>query len=331
MGSLPHVGMPACGVSWPPASSVAVADDDGVDYEPGQGCHEAGRHAVSTGGTGPEEDHSRRIVRDEGLAPRSRSQGAAAGPDAEVVRARQPRSPICGEEVIVALRFCWAVLGAAAGQWLAPFLPELVARLRKVGELNLDDATAGQLVQMSAATIDRRLAADRAKLLPHGRSHTKPGSLLKDAIPIRTFAEWDDAVPEFVEIDLVGHEGGISPGEFCSTLTVTDIALGWTENRTVRNKAQRWVFDSLTGISVEFPFPIRGIDSDNGNEFINNHLLRYCETNQITFTRSRPGKSNDGAHVEQKNWAVVRQVAGYHRYDTEAELQLLNRRRRRGR
>jgi hypothetical protein len=149
--------------------------------------------------------------------------------------------------------------------------------------------------------------------------------LLKDAIPIRTWAEWDDAVPGFVEIDLVGHEGGNSSGDFCSTLTVTDIATGWTENRTVKNKAQRWVFEALVEISAAFPFPIKGIDSDNGSEFINAQLLRYCEENKITFTRSRPGNKNDGAHVEQKNWAVVRQVAGYHRYDTDAERLLLNR------
>jgi hypothetical protein len=132
-------------------------------------------------------------------------------------------------------------------------------------------------------------------------------------------------LPGFVEIDLVGHEGGNSSGDFCSTLTVTDIATGWTETRTVKNKAQRWVFDALVEISAGFPFPIKGIDSDNGSEFINAHLLRYCETNEITFTRSRPGNKNDGAHVEQKNWAVVRQVAGYHRYDTDAERLLLNR------
>jgi hypothetical protein len=148
---------------------------------------------------------------------------------------------------------------------------------------------------------------------------------LKSQIPIRTWADWNEDQPGFVEIDLVGHEGGNSSGDFCSTLTVTDIATGWTENRTVKNKAQRWVFEELTEISAAFPFPVRGIDSDNGSEFINDQLLRYCETNKITFTRSRPGNKNDGAHVEQKNWAVVRQVAGYHRYDTEAERVLLNR------
>jgi hypothetical protein len=140
---------------------------------------------------------------------------------------------------------------------------------------------------MSAATIERRLAPDRAKLAVRGRSHTKPGSLLKDAIPMRTWADWDDAVPGFVEIDLVGHEGGNSRGEFAFTLTVTDIATGWVENRAVRNKAQRWVFEALVDIRAHLPFPLRGIDSDNGSEFINHHLLRYCTEQQITFTRSR--------------------------------------------
>lgn len=215
-------------------------------------------------------------------------------------------------------------MGAPAGKRIAPFLGELVPKLRACGELDISDETAASLCSMSAATIDRRLVADRAKLGIRGRSHTKPGSLLKDSIPIRTWAQWDDAVPGFVEIDLVGHEGGNAAGEHCYTLTVTDIATGWTENRSVRNKAQKWVFAALEDITASFPFPIIGIDSDNGSEFINWHLLRWCEANKITFTRSRSGNSNDGAHVEQKNWAIVRTLAGYHRYDTEAERLLLN-------
>ena len=107
---------------------------------------------------------------------------------------------------------------------------------------------------MSAATIDRRLAGERAKMIVCGRSHTKPGSLLKSQIPIRTWADWDDAVPGFVEIDLVGHEGGVASGEFCFTLTVTDIATGWTVNRSVRNKAARWVFEALEHVVACFPF-----------------------------------------------------------------------------
>jgi len=132
-----------------------------------------------------------------------------------------------------------------------------------------------------------------------GRSHTKPGSLLKSQIPIRTWSDWDDAVPGFVQIDLVGHEGGNSSGEFCFTLTVTDIATGWMVNRSVRNKAAVWVFEALQHVIGQFPFPIKGIDSDNGSEFINEHLLRWCIDNKVTFTRSRAGNKNDGAHVEQ--------------------------------
>src|SRR5664280_1460380 len=230
--------------------------------------------------------------------------------------ARRARTPKYDTDTVVALRFCWAVLGAPTGKRLAPMMGELVPTLRRFEELTLTEETAAALVAMSATTMDRRLAQDRARLTLRGRSHTKPGSLLKDAIPVRTWAQWDDAVPGFVEIDLVGHEGGNAVGEHCYTLTVTDIATGWTENRSVRNKAEKWVFEALMDIRAAFPFPIIGVDSDNGSEFINWHLLRWCEQNQTTFTRTRSGNSNDGAHVEQKNWAVVRTVVGYHRYDT---------------
>ena len=243
----------------------------------------------------------------------------------KIVRERKARPPIYGEDVIVVLRFCWAVMGAASGKRMAPFLGELVPVLRAFGELRIGDQTATAVCAMSAATIDRRLAPDRAKLQVRGRSHTKPGSLLKDSIPMRTWADWEDAVPGFVEIDLVGHEGGVPSGEHAYTLTVTDIATGWTENRSVRNKAQKWVFAALMDIRDHLPFPLLGIDSDNGSEFINHHLFAWCTEHQVTFTRSRSGTKNDGAHVEQKNWTQVRQIAGYHRYDTAAELELLNR------
>ena len=242
----------------------------------------------------------------------------------KIVKPRPPRPPKYGPKVVAALIFCWAVLGMPAGKRLAPMLGALVAVLRRFGELDIDDDTAALLVGMSAATIDRRLAGERRSHELKGRSHTKPGSLLKSQIPIRTWADWDDAVPGFVEIDLVGHEGGNAAGEHAYTLTVTDIATGWTENRSVRNKARKWVIAALDDTAKVMPFPILGVDSDNGSEFINHHLLAWCEKREITFTRSRPGNKNDGAHVEQKNWAIVRTVVGYHRYDTAAELLLLN-------
>ena len=238
--------------------------------------------------------------------------------------ARRPRPPTYGPEVVVALRLCWAVLVASTGKRLAPIMAVLVPTLRGFGELQISDELAALLVKMAPATMDRRLAADRAAMSLRGRSHTKPGSLLKIQIPIRTWAQWDDAVPGFVEIDLVGHEGGNAMGEHCYTLTVTDISTGWTENRSVQNKACKWVLAALEEIAKMMPFPLLGVDSDNGSEFINAHLLGWCQKREITFTRTRPGNSNDGAHVEQKNWAVVRTVVGYHRYDTPAELRLLD-------
>ena len=237
-------------------------------------------------------------------------------------RAREPKFP---PHLTVALVLVWSLSRYPAGKRLAPMLPTWVAMLRRDRDLDLSDDDATALCSMSAATIDRRLAPERARLGIKGRSHTKPGTLLKSQIPIRTWAEWTEDRPGFVEIDLVGHEGGNSSGEFCFTLTMTDIATGWTVNRSVKNKAAVWVVEAIEEATRQFPFPILGIDSDNGSEFINAHLFEYCTSRKITFTRSRSGNKNDGAHVEQKNWTHVRQLVGYLRFDTETELELLNR------
>jgi len=262
------------------------------------------------GVTGYHRDYARRALR------------AALEP--QPVRARAPRAPRYDPKVVAALEKCWAVLNAPAGKRLAPMLGELVPLLRRHGELDLDDTAAGLLAGMSAATIDRKLATARSKMLPRGRSHTKPGSILKSKIAMRTWAEHDEDTPGFVEIDLVAHEGGNPAGRFCFTLTVTDIATGWTENRTVPDKRQAHVIAALTDVVSHLPFPIKGIDSDNGSEFINDQLFRYCRNNKLKFTRSRSGYKNDGAHVEPKNWTTVRQLVGYLRYDTPAERDLLN-------
>src|SRR5512142_169509 len=260
--------------------------------------------------TGYHRDYARRALR-AALTPR-------------LPAPRAPRAPKYGPEVVAALQKCWAVLNAPAGKRLAPMLAELVPLLRHHHELDIDDEVAAALIGMSAATIDRRLVVAKSRLLPRGRSHTKPGSMLKSRIAMRTWAEHDEDVPGFVEVDLVGHEGGNPAGRFCFTLTVTDIATGWTDNRTVIGKAQTQVLAALSDVVEHLPFPVKGIDSDNGSEFINEQLFAYCQDHGLRFTRSRSGHSNDGAHVEQKNWTMVRQLVGYLRYDTAAEQTLLN-------
>jgi hypothetical protein len=242
----------------------------------------------------------------------------------KVLTARRAWPVKYGPDVIAAVTVCWTVLGMPAGKRLAPMLGELVAVLRHFGELCIDDRTAELLGSMSAATIDRRLADERVKHRHRGRVGTKPGSLLKSQIPVRTWAEWDDARPGFVEIDTVWHDGGNRGGGHAFTLTVTDIATGWTENRSVPDKSANCVLAALNDIARRMPFPILGVDCDNGSEFINEDLLRWCEGRQITFTRARPGNKNDGCYVEEKNWAMVRTTVGYYRYDTPAELLLLN-------
>ena len=234
------------------------------------------------------------------------------------------RGLVYGPLVTEALRKVWLILDCISGKRLAPFLPEIVPILERHGELHLDDDTRKKLLSMSAATIDRRLAKDRRSLDIKGRSGTKPGTLLKHNIPIKTFSEWSCTEPGFVEMDLVGHDGGNTRGEYAQTLDVVDVATRWTETRAVKNKAQRWVFEALKHIIAKIPFPIRGIDSDNGAEFINAHLIRFCAQNSITFTRSRAYHKNDSCYVEQKNWTVVRRTVGYARYTTEAQVLLLN-------
>lgn len=256
-----------------------------------------------------------------------RDYARAALRDALVVKTVKPkpgRTPVYGASVVAALIICWTLMRAPSGKRLAPMLAVVVPLFRRDGELDITDDEAKLLTKMSPATIDRLLAPERQKLGRRGRSHTKPGSLLKSQIPIRTWAEWDPKHAGFVEIDLVGHEGGNATGEHAFTLTVTDVLTGWTINRSVKNKAAIWVMEALEYVIAQFPFPIKGIDCDNGSEFINAHLFAYCNANKITFTRARAGNKNDGCYVEQKNWTHVRELVGYLRYDTDAELKKLN-------
>lgn len=228
------------------------------------------------------------------------------------------------KEVFMVLKKIWIICDYICSKRLAPFLSEVIPVLEKHGEINLTTKIREKLFKISAATIDRMLAETRKRYRIKGRSTTRPGSLLKKSIPIRTFADWDGAKPGFFEVDLVSHDGGAVRGDFLQSLNFTDIATGWVEMVAVKNKAQVWVFAGIKSIKERLPFSILGIDSDNGAEFINAHLLRYCKEEQITFTRSRPYRKNDSCFVEQKNWSVIRRAVGYGRYDTEKELSILN-------
>jgi hypothetical protein len=238
---------------------------------------------------------------------------------------RLPRRPrLYGSAVAEAVTKIWHLFDYMCGKRLAVVLRTTVDTLIEAGELKVSSAVRQKLSRISPATIDRLLAGEKKKLKLRGRSLTKPGTLLKHQIPIRTFSQWDEKRAGFLEIDMVGHEGGDPHGDFALTLDATDVATGWTEMRAVRNKARRWALEALRLIRTRLPFPMQGIDSDNGSEFINDHLLNFCRDEKITFTRSRPYRKNDTCYVEQKNWTVVRKTVGYRRYDTERELQLLN-------
>ncbi|MFW5941672.1 MAG: ISNCY family transposase [Chloroflexota bacterium] len=235
---------------------------------------------------------------------------------------RRGRKRMYTGAVVSALVKIWRVCGCICGKRLQPFLPEMVAVLERHDELVLDEETRRLLLQMSAATIDRKLQPYRQQQ-GRGLSTTKPGTLLKQSIPVRTFAEWDDVQPGFLEMDLVAHCGDTVEGQYLNTLTATDIATGWTECLLLRQRSQLAVTAAMDCLRQRLPFPLRGLDSDNDSVFINGTLKRYCEGNAVTFTRSRPWKKNDQAWVEQKNGAVVRGTIGYRRYTSPEAAQLL--------
>lgn len=225
-------------------------------------------------------------------------------------------------EAVQVLEQIWEIYGQLCSKRLQPFLPEAIRVLERCQEINLSKETKDLLLKISSASIDRCLRPIRSKT-PHGLSTTKPGSLLKNLIPIRTFTDWDEERPGFLEIDLVAHCGNTTEGQFLCTLTCTDLCTGWTDVTGLLHRSQEAVSEALCRMRQRLPFPLLGIDSDNGGEFINDLLYRYCLTEQITFTRSRPYQKNDQAHVEQKNWSVVRHTVGYDRWETEQELALL--------
>jgi len=223
------------------------------------------------------------------------------------------------------LRAIWEASDRLCSKRLQPFLPEMIRVLRQHGEQQLDASKEAQLCRISPSTIDRLLRPCRKLGGRRGLTTTRPGSLLKSSIPIRTFADWQENKPGFMEIDLVAHCGETTEGFYLNTLCAVDVASGWTECLPVWGKGQERVKTAVHRMRQRLPFPLLGVDSDNGSEFINQCFNAYCRQNNITFTRSRAYKKNDSCHVEQKNGNIVRRLVGYDRYTSKAAYQCLGR------
>ncbi len=221
-------------------------------------------------------------------------------------------------------RVLLAVWEAAGYPWsvrLKALLPLWLPWIQQ--RFKLSTEVEKQLLAISPRQIDRVLAPHKRKLSKRIYGRTKPGTLLKHHIPIRT-DNWDIQQPGFVEIDLVSHSGNSADGEFIFSLNMTDIFSGWVETRALMGKGQRGVVAALDEIVADLPFALCAIDCDNGSEFINYHLMAYCDAHHLQFTRGRPYKKDDNAHIEQKNWTHVRKLMGWDRYDNQRALTAMN-------
>ena len=228
------------------------------------------------------------------------------------------------ELLLVPLKRIWKAANLPCSKRLKAIIPIwLPGYVKTYGPIS--QKTAAALLRISPASIDRILKPVRARYSNHGRATTKPGTLLRKHIPVKT-NQWDEFRPGFLEADTVAHCGTTTEGIYANTLDCVDIATGWTEQRAVWGKNYQDVIDQIKDIEQTLPFPIRGFDTDNGSEFLNHHLLRYLtdRTRPIQFTRSRAYKKDDNAHVEQKNWTHVRQWLGYDRLDSSRVVPLMN-------
>ncbi len=235
----------------------------------------------------------------------------------------RPRERFYGPPVQDALVVAWSATNRICAKRLVPFLPDLIATLERHGHLTLTEAIREQLLALSPATADRILRPYRERDAPHGMTTTRRGLLIKQQVPVRTFTGWDDVAPGFFEADLVAHCGNWAEGSFLHTLTLTDVATGWTECLPLLYRSQHAVIQAIDRARLLLPMPLLGLDTDNGSEFLNVELLAYCEREQITFTRGRVAKKNDQCYVEQKNGAIVQQLVGYDRFEGEHAYQQL--------
>jgi len=227
-------------------------------------------------------------------------------------------------QVKAALVKVWEIFDYACGQRLKPLLEPEVERLRDLGEIEIPDEVASRLTMMSSATVDRKLKHEREFLhLSRAKGGPKPGSVLKQKIPIR-LTEWDTSRVGYIEADIVVHCGSSPLGEYVNTLSTTEISSGWWEVEAIMGKSQEHSFGALKEIRKRTPFEWKGVDTDNDSGFTNQILYKYCQREGLEFTRSQPNRKNDNAYIEEKNWTHVRKIFGYLRYDTYQELAIMN-------
>ncbi len=241
-------------------------------------------------------------------------------PGRPLARGRR-RTPTYRPQTVTILAAVWEAAGYPWSARLKALLPLWLPWAKQ--HLPIPPQVDQQLRTISPSTIDRRLEGRKRRLKRRLYGRTKPGTLLKHHIPIKT-DHWEVTAPGFTEIDLVSHSGNSADGEFLQSLNLTDIHTGWSESAAVMGKSQTVVRAALEALRTALPFALRGVDSDNGSEFINNHLYRYCEAREIQFTRGRAYKKDDNAHIEQKNWTHVRKLLGWDRYDSPQALDAIN-------
>jgi hypothetical protein len=239
------------------------------------------------------------------------------------LRARKKRIPIYDSDVSFYLEKIWEVLDRICGKRLVKAMPDTLAKLEQFKVFKIDKKTKDNLLSISSASADRLLKSARKKLGRKGTSTTKQPKYLIDRIPIKTFGEWKNSLPGFVQIDLVAHNGGNVFGGFYSTLSATDVCTGWTVCILVKDKTKFQMLKALIRLRKMLPFPLLGIHSDNGAEFINETILAFTDRNKIQFTRGRPYKKNDNPHIEQKNYSVVRRNTGYLRLDKQEHADIV--------
>jgi hypothetical protein len=249
--------------------------------------------------TGYHRKHAMRVLRNE------------AAPSAASRRSRRVYDDAARDALVV----LWEASDRICGKRLKPLVPMLVEAMERHGHLQLDAEIRTRLLSMSAATIDRALHEVREQAGGRKRRRAAPSSAIRRQVPVRTFADWQDPPPGFVEADLVAHSGPSAKGHFLQSVVLTDIATGWTECAPLLFREQKLLSEVLTELRKLLPFDLLGFDTDNDSVFMNETVLAYCQADGIAFTRCRPYRKNDQAHVEQKNGAVVRRIVGYRRLE----------------